>query len=447
MDIMLKIAEYIPGRPYIQIVSVFTYAFFLWISIFLLRSNPRKQSSIMAGSAMLIIGIYVFFSTLLGLHVSKSQFVLFHKFYLAFGNLCAILWLHLTLILQLNKDVTIAKIKFPNYIYTLFKEIPTKPRSFLLIFYVIDIIGVLGSFTDGIISNYGATREASWPLLKWIDYYVPGSDFYLVFGFFWILTIFWSAINIFIAYLKTTPSGTDRKKMKMLLWGNILFLLTTIILSLTQTVIPIPDVVGHLILAIAILIVGYAIAKYNALVEGRIIKEKLLANFSTVSTFLAFLIFIVYISLNEPPIPLLLGLTTFVIISQAFYDNTRGWWEKRFLDPRISSVKISTERLAAKMSEINVADVETWIKKAKTLSEAERRIFDAIGKGLGKHGYDDISSELFVSKNTVDAHLKNIRKKLGCCKSAELPLVWLVVNFLPEQENRLVKVKSEESKV
>lgn len=448
MDVLIHIAGYIPSKPYVFIISIISFWVFLWFSLFISLQRPRNQLTILASFFTLTLSIFIAGSILQANSNTLGAYILFNKLYLGSACFPAILWLHLTLVLLkqqtknagsliiFEKPFSIAKLN--KIIRSFFDDLSIFSLLGLLLFHGIAILSAYSVFATNLLFDYNNIKLAEWPFSKWSKFNFSDGQYYLIFSIYIVLCMIWATSNGVKAFYNSKIGSIEKKSLTWLMVGTAFFLIGAAILVMTLVFLPFPDEIGLIPLSTGVLIVGYSIASFNALVEGRVIKEKFLSKFWTVFSVLGIFIALYLIMLPQASIIALLVITTFLLIVLTFYENIIDLWEKLFVDKRITQVKKQTKQMVSQLIEINPDEIGSWVEKVKKLSKAELVIMDSIGKGFGRRTSEDVSQELFLSVKTVNTHLKNIRKKLDCRKSSELPLIWLVVNTIenkPESVN------------
>jgi len=108
-----------------------------------------------------------------------------------------------------------------------------------------------------------------------------------------------------------------------------------------------------------------------------------------------------------------------VVFTTAFYDYVLDALREHAFDFLLKP--IDTDELKACVERINSDDqndVKDFTKLSLYgLSKREITIIERVFKGMSSH---EIGEHLFISKNTVDTHRRNILQKTGCKNTTEL---------------------------
>lgn len=442
--------SWIPPQPFPNIISLITYAFFIWFAIFILNVRPRRRSSVLASAAMLIVAIYIFQMIVQQSTSDKAAYFVWEKILWWASTFSPVVWLHTTLALLSEETLSNGASAYPAHdesvslsswnfhaMRDLFADIPVLVKWLLVLSYGVALFfGIAGTQGEWLF-RFNQATYAAWPWSKWNVFYTPSGSYYYLFTIYVAINTLLSVVTLLLAR-ERSRSAEGKKKYSYLLLGTFVFTAAAALLTLlNEETWALPEAVSHLLLAIGILIIGYAIAHYNALLEGRNIRERFLSDLLTLFPLLfVFLAAFVWLQPN-PSMLALTVLVTFLITGYAFYERIHGAWQRKFMDPRLGKTKSATEHAAAELSDLQASKLKEWAMAANTLTKTERIVFDLYGRSLGASSIDELAAKAYRSASVLETHLGNIRKKFGCVKSAELAVIWLVLNLQPVVEEEM----------
>jgi GAF domain-containing protein len=118
-------------------------------------------------------------------------------------------------------------------------------------------------------------------------------------------------------------------------------------LSIWQSL-PIPTLPGELSLGAGVSLLGYAVARYDALIEGRIMRPDFLYSlFSTAVVTTFFLVFTSALYLHyHLPFAIIILVTVLAIISHSLYDGIRSFLDRLFYGRRYQALRANLRVLA-----------------------------------------------------------------------------------------------------
>jgi hypothetical protein len=164
-----------------------------------------------------------------------------------------------------------------------------------------------------------------------LNYLKPGI-YYSVFMSLLTVLAGISAYNL-IKATRSTPSNLIRKQMITLTIATCTAGITgPISLVVLFDPVSIPRVINTLLLFITIVLIGFSIARYSALIEGRLIRRDLIYNASLTVVILLVYLLITWISIHLFHIPnsAYIFVTVLAIITHSLVDFARGYLEKIF---------------------------------------------------------------------------------------------------------------------
>jgi hypothetical protein len=164
-----------------------------------------------------------------------------------------------------------------------------------------------------------------------LNYLKPGI-YYSVFMSLLTVLAGISAYNLIMA-ARSTPSNLIRKQLIILTIATCTAGITgPVSLVVLFDPVTIPRVINTLLLLVTIVLIGYSIARYSALIEGRLIRRDLIYNASQTMVILAVYLGITWISVNLFNIPnsAYIFVTILAVITHSLVDFSRGYLEKIF---------------------------------------------------------------------------------------------------------------------
>lgn len=380
--------NWVYSQPFPDIVSLISYSIFVSFAAFIVLTNPRQRTSILASFGMITVAIYILSMIFTNSAATPEAYIFWLKAFWIFSGLPSVAWLHLTLLLRVEGkssdwsqipkyDGSVNRARWTlSSVRYFFMGIPIVERAGVLLSYLAALIlGILGTQGEWLF-RFSQIRPTDLPLSKWTPFTTPVGELYGAFSVLVGGTMLWSSINLGIAWLKARDR-TARQKYNLLLSGSLMFTVAAIIIVLLNWLgLELPEAVGHIFLAIGMSLVGYSIARYNAFLEGRVVDSALLANSATYFPFLAILILIFLRVQPEPSMPALTLLVSFYTLSYIFKERIVGLWESRLMPPLVNKVRTVLQETEETVVTIDPNTITNLRERVDKLTDIERLVFD-----------------------------------------------------------------------
>jgi hypothetical protein len=190
----------------------------------------------------------------------------------------------------------------------------------------------------------------------------PGPLYYPFLLFIFLFTIF-SLINIFRS-ARTAPSSMPRRQLTILGIATITAGLTapaTLISVASHT--PLPQISVSILLTIAVILIGFGVARYSALIEGRTIRRDFYYNAISMSlvTLIYSIVTWISVAIFDIPPAAFVFVIILAIVTHNLVDTTRRALDSIFYRQENRELRANLRKLA---SEIGEQDMEENIALA-----------------------------------------------------------------------------------
>ena len=359
-------------------VQVIGFGAFLWLAFFILSRADRQRPQTLVGFAALFSTALLFLSLGLINHVRGPA-----EFWLTRGFWCTdvlpmAFWLHLTsLIVHPNARPLVSKPVILSYAAAIF-------------------ISVAGSFTslytdfDHPLVELGITPEDN-------GYFFEPGPIYQTFTLFLALAGFGAIYNIGRAiYQRRKSSGPQSQallnQLYALFTGGLLFLLGAVFLAVRQQLesYDLPEWVGQLGLVFGLVIMGYSVARYDTLVEGKNVTRDFA--YSVTGLIVINALYIGLLSLvgitSYGPLYMLVGLAT---TTHSLFDFGREQLDRIFFNraeqearsqARAYAIALASTPVTIPIPEASLAVVEIEEASAKPEPEDDKNFNNVVRRAI-----------------------------------------------------------------
>jgi hypothetical protein len=285
-----------------SLINFLCLALSLWLGFYIVTRSPRSRVSWLASAALWSLS-GSFLNTLTYMNVSPEQGTLpwWWGWSAAFA---APFWFHLSVSLLPSK-------------------LARKQRWLVILVYFLTLNFVaMEAYTPWVFA--GATTAP--PIYNSAQR--PGPLFPL-FGLFLIAVPALALSNLRLSW-KRAQSSTLQRQLTLLLWATSLAILGGGYANLSTWLgLDTPTLVNALSLGTGVILLGYGIARYNALIEGRAIGRDFLYTFVAVGLVTGFYLLVTFISYIVYDVPYIAFIFVIImaIVSHSLYD-----WARTYLD-------------------------------------------------------------------------------------------------------------------
>jgi hypothetical protein len=292
-------------QTFTAIVDFFFLSFSLWLGVFIVTRNPRSQVSWLAGAALWSLS-GSFLNHLITLYSPTLDKGV--TWWWGWSIAIAVpFWYHLSVSL-LPKERAIKRQWLNSLIYILALNLIAMEAYTPLIF---------TGKAPHVVAEGGAEQTGPlYPLFAAFLIFVP----LLVLG------------NLCLGF-RDAKSAPGRQRFKVLIWASLFALFGALYGGLTTWLAPeMPSVVSDLCLGISVLLLGYGVARWNALIEGHSVRLDFLYTSIAFGCVVGVYLVAAWLSNLLFGVPLIAFLLIIVlaIITHALYD-----WARSYLDRRI----------------------------------------------------------------------------------------------------------------
>jgi len=305
-------------------VNFLALAISLWLGFYLVTRSPRRRVSWLAALTLLSMTC-LFFNNLLHLNVFPDETLpLWLTSFRGTVIPAPAFWFHLTM-LFLPPKVS----KWQRHLVA---------AAYLAAAFLLIIGGATNQLLPGVTE---AGRELASSRQTGV--------FYPYFVGFTLITLAFGLGNLTYGWLRTRGEpGASRQSA--LLWAATLLGsagAAYLAISVWQSL-PIPTLPGEFSLGAGVCLLGYAVARYDALIEGRVMRPDFrysLLSTAAVTTF--FLIFTSALYFHyHLPFAVIILVTVLAIISHSLYDGIRSFLDRLFYGRRYQTLRANLRVLA-----------------------------------------------------------------------------------------------------
>ena len=288
-----------------SIINFICLALSLWLGFYIVTRSPRSRVSWLASATLWSLS-GSFLNTLTYINISPEQATL-PWWWGWSAALAAPFWFHLS-------------------VSFLPSRLARKQRPLVILVYFLTLNFVaMEAYTPWVFA--GATAK---PLI-YNSAQRPGPLFPL-FGLSLIAVPALSLRNLYLSW-KQARSPTIRQQLTTLLWATSLALLGAAYANLSIWLgLDTPTVIGSLCLGVGMALLGYGVARYNALIEGRAIGLDFLYTFLAIGLVTSFYLLVTFISYIVYDVPFIAFIFVIMLatISHSLYDWARTYLDRLF---------------------------------------------------------------------------------------------------------------------
>ena len=288
-----------------SIINFICLALSLWLGFYIVTRSPRSRVSWLASATLWSLS-GSFLNTLTYINISPEQATL-PWWWGWSAALAAPFWFHLS-------------------VSFLPSRLARKQRPLVILVYFLTLNFVaMEAYTPWVFA--GATAK---PLI-YNSAQRPGPLFPL-FGLSLIAVPALSLRNLYLSW-KQARSPTIRQQLTMLLWATSLALLGAAYANLSIWLgLDTLTLVNTLSLGVGMALLGYGVARYNALIEGRAIGLDFLYTFLAISLVTSFYLLVTFISYIVYDVPFIAFIFVIMLatISHSLYDWARTYLDRLF---------------------------------------------------------------------------------------------------------------------
>jgi len=307
-----------------SIVNFLALAISLWLGFYLVTRSPRRRVSWLAALTLWSITC-LFFNNLLHLNIAPDETL---PLWLASFRGTVIpapaFWFHLT-VLFLPPKVS----KWQRHLVV---------AAYLAAAFLLIIGGATNQLLPGVTEagrELASSRQAG--------------AFYPYFVGFTLITLAFALGNLTYGWLHA-PGKPAVSGQSAMLWAATLLGsagAAYLAISIWQRL-PIPTLPGELSLGVGVSLLGYAVARYDALIEGRVMRPDFL--YSLLGTAVVTAFFLIFTSAlyfhYHLPFAVIILVTVLAIISHSLYDGIRSFLDRLFYGRRHQALRANLRLLA-----------------------------------------------------------------------------------------------------
>ena len=293
----------------------------LWLGFYIISRSPRSRVSWLAGATLWSLCVY-FLSSLAYLHNPSEASSL--PWWLGWSVILAVpFWFHLSLSIRPGRQTT-----------TL--------RLLVILVYLLALsVAAVMTYTPWVFA--GATPKS--PL-----YYSaqrPGPLFALL-GLFLIIVPALSLYNLCVSWSQASTPAV-RRQFAVLLWATALALFSGAYTSLSICLgLDAPVFISNLSLGAAVLLLGYGVARYSALIEGRTIRRDFVYTALATALVISLYLLAAFVSdlVFDVPFIAFVLIIMLAIVSHSLYDWARTHLDRLFYHRQYGDLRARLRQFA-----------------------------------------------------------------------------------------------------
>jgi len=458
----MTLSELISQYP-ASIITILTALAFLWLALYVFRVNPEDSVSKLASGAMITIFFYLLNDFMTSTANSVSRVILYQHllWWLPFAP---VFWLHLS---QEATRPLVFRGVIRGWIGRLINSL--RSNSALGALYGCAALFFLaGTFTDSVF-NLSAIRELELPLR---DKEIPAGQGYYMFAIFvfsissftlinflsqwWQeskarigeATFFWRGISE-LAYSGIPFSKSPhRSQFWWLSLGSALFWLASAgLLFAGITEIRLSPVTGNRLLGIGIVIVAFAILKYNALLKKEALERDVIyVSMGALAIAVAYVASVIlsHGKALDVPVATVAVIASLSLSTHMLADTLKIWFSQaigtrlglltasdvdkmRHLYQEASRVKRAQGPVVTIFDDEN----KTVDRLLQLLTPRQREIITLRAKGLSDK---QIADSLDIKLPTVRKHIEEIKNRIGSRDKADCAVYCIVTGLLTKED-------------
>ncbi len=305
-------------------VNFLALAISLWLGFYLVTRSPRRRVSWLAALTLWSITC-LFFNNLLHINVFPDETLpLWLTSFRGTAIPAPAFWFHFT-VLFLPPKVS----RWQRHLVA---------AAYLAAAFLLIIGGATNQLLPGV-TEAGRELASSRQAGTLYPYYVG----------FTLITLAFALGNLTYGWVRARGEPATSRQSAMLWAATLLGSAGAayLIISIWQSL-PIPTLPGEFSLGAGVSLLGYAVARYDALIEGRVMRPDFLYSLlstAVVTTF--FLIFTSALYLHyHLPFAVIILVTLLAIISHSLYDGIRSFLDRLFYGRRYQALRANLRMLA-----------------------------------------------------------------------------------------------------
>lgn len=307
-----------------SIVNFLALAISLWLGFYLVTRSPRRRVSWLAALTLWSMTC-LFFNNLLHLNIFPDETLpLWLTSFRGSVIPAPAFWFHLT-VLFLPPKVS----RWQRHLVA---------AAYLVAAFLLIVGGATNQLLPGVTEagrELASSRQAG--------------AFYPYFVGFTLITLAFALGNLTYGWLHARGDPAASRQPAMLWAATLLGSAGAayLIISIWQSL-PIPTLPGEFSLGAGVCLLGYAVAKYDALIEGRVMRPDFL--YSLLSTAVVTTFFLIFTSAlyfhYHLPFAVIILVTVLAIISHSLYDGIRSFLDRLFYGRRYQALRANLRLLA-----------------------------------------------------------------------------------------------------
>ncbi len=307
-----------------SIVNFLALAISLWLGFYLVTRSPRRRVSWLAALTLWSMTC-LFFNNLLHLNIAPDEILpLWLTSFRGTVIPAPAFWFHLT-VLFLPPKVS----RWQRYLVA---------AAYLAAAFLLIIGGATNQLLPGV-TEAGRELASSRQAGVLYPYFVG----------FTLITLAFALGNLTYGWLRARGEPATSRQLAML-WAAA-FLGSAGAAYLTISIwqsLPIPTLPGEFSLGAGVSLLGYAVARHDALIEGRVMRPDF--RYSLLSTAVVTTFFLIFTSAlyfhYDLPFAVIILVTVLAIISHSLYDGIRNFLDRLFYGRRYQALRANLRVLA-----------------------------------------------------------------------------------------------------
>ena len=304
-----------------SLINFICLALSLWLGFYIVTRSPHSRVSWLASATLWSLS-GSFLNTLTYINVSPKEGTLpwWWGWSVAFA---APFWFHLSASLLPSR-------------------LAQKQRPLVVLIYLLTLNFVaMEAYTPWVFT--GATTKP--PIYNSAQH--PGS-LYLLFGLFLITVPVLALYNLRLSR-QQAKSPPIKQQFAILLWATSLAIFSAIYTTLSTWLgLDTPTVISNISLGAGVALLGYGVARYNALIEGQAIGLDILYTFLAIGLVTSFYLLVTFISYVVYDVPFIAFIFVIIlaIVSHSLYDWTRTYLDRLFYRKQYREVRANLRDFA-----------------------------------------------------------------------------------------------------
>lgn len=297
-----------------SLINFICLALSLWLGFYIVTRSPRSRVSWLASGTLWSLSGY-FLNSLTYINISPEEGTL--PWWWGWSVALAVpLWFHLSASFLPSR-------------------LARKQRPLVILVYLLTLNFVaMEAYTPWVFAG-ATTKPAIYNSAQ-----RPGS-LYFLFGLFLISVPALALYNLRLSW-KQAKSPSIQQQFAILLWATSLAIFSAIYTTLSTWLgLDTPTVISNISLGAGVALLGYGVARYNALIEGRAIGLDFLYTFLAIGLVTSFYLLVTFISYVVYGVPFIafIFVIMLAIISHSLYDWARTYLDRLFYRKQYREVR------------------------------------------------------------------------------------------------------------